>query len=170
MSRPSPTPVEAASRPGPGPLLAAGVVLVVHLALTELCAGMASPVGRWLGLLVPSCWLAAATAVILRRAPTVLAVAAPGPRRRHMGVFCAILALLFLLVVLMGATLGGSGAEAARRNLWSVVPLLLLAPAAEELYFRGLLLDHLTRRFGPGAAICFVSGLFGLVHWPQGHA
>jgi len=87
-----------------------------------------------------------------------------------MGVFCAILALLFLLVVLMGATLGGSGAEAARRNLWSVVPLLLLAPAAEELYFRGLLLDHLTRRFGPGAAICFVSGLFGLVHWPQGHA
>ena len=42
--------------------------------------------------------------------------------------------------------------------------IVVLAPVIEELFFRGLLLRALERRFGSGWAIAGSSGLFGLSH------
>lgn len=39
------------------------------------------------------------------------------------------------------------------------------APVAEELFFRGLLLRSLRKRFGPGPAIAISAALFGLAHF-----
>jgi membrane protease YdiL (CAAX protease family) len=48
--------------------------------------------------------------------------------------------------------------------------IIFLAPLAEELFFRGLLLDHLRRQLGRVAAVVLVSALFGFLHYPQGTA
>lgn len=44
--------------------------------------------------------------------------------------------------------------------------LLLLVPLAEELYFRGILLEHLKRVFGPVHAVILCSVFFGILHLP----
>lgn len=43
----------------------------------------------------------------------------------------------------------------------------LLAPVAEEIFFRGMIYGALEKRFGSGAAIAGSTLLFGLVHLPQ---
>jgi membrane protease YdiL (CAAX protease family) len=51
------------------------------------------------------------------------------------------------------------------RMLWWLFPVVcLLAPAAEEFFFRGLLQGHLRARFGPAPAIAGTAVLFGLLH------
>ena len=45
-----------------------------------------------------------------------------------------------------------------------VITAVVLAPVAEELVFRGILLRALTRRFSPGAAIFGSAGVFALGH------
>jgi len=45
-----------------------------------------------------------------------------------------------------------------------VLTVLVAAPVAEELMFRGVLLRSLLRRFGPGAAVLVSAVAFGLVH------
>jgi membrane protease YdiL (CAAX protease family) len=42
---------------------------------------------------------------------------------------------------------------------------LVMAPLVEELFFRGLLLRALQRRFGPAPAVVASSAVFALVHW-----
>ena len=44
--------------------------------------------------------------------------------------------------------------------------LLLLVPLSEELFFRGLLLDHLRRGFTPVRAILLCTLLFAILHTP----
>ena len=55
-------------------------------------------------------------------------------------------------------------------NTWpAVIGVLLLAPLAEELLFRGWLLRLLQRRFGPAIAVALSSVAFGVIHpWPAG--
>lgn len=45
-----------------------------------------------------------------------------------------------------------------------VVAVLVVAPVAEELMFRGVLLRSLLRRLGPGAAVLISAAAFGAVH------
>lgn len=52
--------------------------------------------------------------------------------------------------------------------LLQVLHLLVLVPLSEELYFRGLLLDHLRRGLSPTQAVLLCSLLFGLLHLPVG--
>ena len=49
-----------------------------------------------------------------------------------------------------------------------VLHLLVIVPLSEELYFRGLLLDHLRRGFTATPAVLLCSLLFGLLHVPGG--
>jgi membrane protease YdiL (CAAX protease family) len=44
--------------------------------------------------------------------------------------------------------------------------LLLLVPLSEELFFRGLLLDHLRRGFTPRQAVVLCTLLFAILHTP----
>lgn len=55
-------------------------------------------------------------------------------------------------------------------NTWpAVIGVLLLAPLAEELLFRGWLLRLLQRRLGPAIAVALSSVAFGAIHpWPAG--
>jgi membrane protease YdiL (CAAX protease family) len=46
-----------------------------------------------------------------------------------------------------------------------VVIVVLIAPVVEEIFFRGLLLRSLERRFGPGWSLGVSSVLFGLAHF-----
>ncbi len=46
--------------------------------------------------------------------------------------------------------------------------MAVVVPLAEELYFRGLLLEHLRRGFGPIAAVVLCSLLLALLHMPAG--
>jgi|WetSurMetagenome_2_1015567.scaffolds.fasta_scaffold66879_3 membrane protease YdiL (CAAX protease family) len=48
--------------------------------------------------------------------------------------------------------------------------LLLLVPISEELFFRGILLNHLKRGFGAVRAAILCSVLFAVLHIPQGSA
>lgn len=49
-------------------------------------------------------------------------------------------------------------------RIYFIFLALVLAPVAEELLFRGVLLPALSRRFGVGAAIVVSSALFALMH------
>ncbi|MBN1909031.1 MAG: CPBP family intramembrane metalloprotease [Pirellulales bacterium] len=60
---------------------------------------------------------------------------------------------------------GGEAVPAAQ-----LVHLVLLVPIAEEIYFRGLLLEHLRRGIGTVPAILACSLLFALLHLPTGGA
>jgi membrane protease YdiL (CAAX protease family) len=57
---------------------------------------------------------------------------------------------------------------AAAGALAHALPLVLLVPLAEELYFRGALLEHLHRNLGRWPAMVSSSALFGALHLPQG--
>jgi membrane protease YdiL (CAAX protease family) len=44
----------------------------------------------------------------------------------------------------------------------------VLAPLAEEFFFRGFLFRALAERFGLGPGVVLAGAIFGLVHWPGG--
>lgn len=48
--------------------------------------------------------------------------------------------------------------------LVTILAIVVIAPASEELLFRGLMLRPLAERYGPGFALGLTSVLFGLVH------
>lgn len=61
-----------------------------------------------------------------------------------------------------------NGPDRAPKTWPAVVSLLLLAPLAEELLFRGWLLRQLQRRSGPAMALALSSIAFGAIHpWPE---
>lgn len=52
------------------------------------------------------------------------------------------------------------------RGGWAVLMTVVAAPILEEVFFRGLVLESLSRRWGGRAAVLVSSALFGLVHFP----
>jgi membrane protease YdiL (CAAX protease family) len=88
------------------------------------------------------------------------------PKRRG-GQACVLLLGTGLAGSLLGCAWLLSDAQFAQS---SVQPLhmLLLVPLAEELYFRGLLLNHLRRAFNPAAAVVLCSLLFAGLHYDVG--
>ncbi len=57
--------------------------------------------------------------------------------------------------------------ELIGRGGWSIVMTVVAAPILEELFFRGLLLEQLSRRWRPAAAVGVSALFFGLVHVPN---
>lgn len=87
-----------------------------------------------------------------------------GARRSGVGLgFVILCAVLMLAMTLVWPDRGGTGLTP------HTLGLVLLVPAAEELFFRGVLLDYFRRKLsGGGRAALAVSMIFGLAHLPQG--
>ncbi len=80
-----------------------------------------------------------------------------------------VLASVFVLVALAGvAVFAALWPRAGTPSRSSPLVVILVAPLAEELYFRGAWLDFGARTLGQPAAVVLASALFGLVHLPQG--
>lgn len=145
-------------------LLYLAVVLAVYLAGLGGLPFLEGEWARWARLVLPSAWLLLGSARPLARQRDLLR---GGRHSRWMALGCggATLMLVWLALLLRGE---GEGPEAA--VLLRGVLLALLVPLAEEAYFRGILLEHLWRNLGPLPALALVSGLFGVLHQPQGLA
>jgi len=90
---------------------------------------------------------------------------------RRAALWAGLLLGTAVFLVLGGMFLARGNETVTRETLWSLassVALVLLVPVAEEVYFRGLLLNHLKDSLGPWAAACLVSLLFGILHQPSG--
>lgn len=142
----------------------AGVLLTLGLHMLAL-PWLASK-GEWALLTLPSLWLLGWTALLWRLGgPWSTSVS--GGRRR----LATALGLLGLAAaVMVGFALlwprGGGGLDADRflRGL----ALQALIPVAEELFFRGLLLADLRRRWGGFGASLLVTAIFAALHAPMG--
>ena len=145
-----------------------GAILIVYIALLELSGHLSAnaEAGALVRLLLPNLWLLAAALAWLRRRP-LTSIRLRGPRTWAISLICGAIAALMLLVPIVWP---GSKGVTAQPGIARPMLLILLVPVAEELYFRGLLLDHLLRNVGRAPAVLLVSGLFGFLHFPQGFA
>jgi membrane protease YdiL (CAAX protease family) len=139
-----------------------GLILVAYLLLLMGIRRLDGLAGFYLGALAPSLWLLGATLLGRRRR---LALGG-GPRAATMawlcGAACGVLVLFAVFSFPAAARVGGIHDTVAR------LALVLLVPVAEELYFRGALLEHLVRTTGRAPAVLLTSALFGFLHLPQG--
>lgn len=148
-------------------LLLLGAILIVYVALLELAARLAQNPETvvWLQLVLPNTWLLAASLVWLRVRPLQTVGLRGGASALKMARLCVVIAALVLAAPVLWPRPGGANdASMVVQRLM----LVLWVPVAEELYFRGLLLDHLVRNVGRYAAVLLVSVLFGFLHFPQG--
>lgn len=146
-------------------LLYLGGVLVVYVVAMGLTLPLEGALGLWLRLLLLNSWLLAAALFRLRMHPLRFVSVGGGCYAGRM----TALSIGVVALVLAFGIFGPVAPEPAGPA--SVAPQLLvvaLVPIAEEIFFRGLLLDHLARNLGQTAAILLVSGLFGFLHAPQG--
>jgi uncharacterized protein len=95
-----------------------------------------------------------------------LGVAAAG----WLGVVAAQIVLGLAVVALLGPDAvpeaGGLPPELAEAPGWSLaLAAVVIAPIAEELFFRGFLLQGLARSYGPGVATAGSAAVFGLFHF-----
>lgn len=116
--------------------------------------------------LLPNLWLLAGSVLLLRQAGPALQLTRGG---RRTGPWAVVLLALALGVGGMGLGALGVSPRAAALDWVQALALLGWVPLAEELFFRGLVLDTL-RRVGPTLATLATSALFGLLHLPQGTA
>ena len=94
--------------------------------------------------------------------------------RRQWIWFAGMIVLLFIawavVAALAVATLGAPsirpyiGPVTATQIVFAGIAAVLFAPVAEEVFFRGYLLDQLTKLMRPGAAVVVQAILFGLIH------
>ena len=85
---------------------------------------------------------------------------------------CVVSACVFfsMLLIILAIALAYFPRKAVgpRPSDLQLLHLVVLVPLSEELYFRGLLLDHLRRGFGALPALTLCSLLFALLHLPAG--
>jgi membrane protease YdiL (CAAX protease family) len=145
---------------------AAGVLLTYIIILGGLEQAQFNPASRFspCRYLVPSLWLAGAALVLLRTFPfRKISFSASVGRPMRFAVAMLLLA-------------GAAGFALARRpysgidaaSTLETVFLIALVPVAEELYFRGLLLDQLSHYLGRATGVVLTSVLFAFLHLPQG--
>lgn len=136
-----------------------GLVLLTYLGAGRWLAAWAAPLVAGASVLVP--------AVLL------LALCLPGWVRRSGGVAGAWRGAFWPPRATIGGLVAvGAGYVALRvgqgspEDAAAAVGIALLVPLAEELYFRGALLDELVRTHGRTSAVAAVALLFALIHAP----
>src|SRR5512138_3721274 len=150
-------PSEAAPRPLRAWLLL-GAILAIYEALLAIAVRLPPPADAWAALLAPNAWLLAASALLARRS----VLFSPG-RRPWLGLGLSAVLLLVLLVVTATRP-----AQAEPCDSLQVLILVLVVPLAEEVYFRGVLFEHLRRLWGGVPAILLATIFFMLLHAGQG--
>jgi membrane protease YdiL (CAAX protease family) len=122
--------------------------------------------GEWALLTLPSLWLLGWTALLWRLGRPWLTSLHRGGRRVGWMLASTGLAAILLLVFAWLWPRGGGGVGLDR--LLRGVALQALVPVAEELFFRGVLLADLRRRWGGLGATILVTTLFAAMHAPMG--
>ena len=89
------------------------------------------------------------------------------PRMRRW-VFPIVFAVLLVSMLLFSARTPLSPKAGYAPSLLQLLHLIVVVPLSEELYFRGLLLEHLRRGFSAVHAVVLCTLLFGLLHLPVG--
>ncbi len=142
----------------------AGVLLALGLHMLALpwLAGH----GEWALLTLPSLWLLGWTALLWRLGgPWSLSLHRGGRRTRTWLGAVALAGALLLLFT--WAWPRGGGVMDMDRFLRGLA-LQALVPVAEELFFRGVLLADLRRRWGGYGAALLVTAIFAAMHAPMG--
>jgi membrane protease YdiL (CAAX protease family) len=93
------------------------------------------------------------------------------------GVIGSIVALVILMIIGAILTITGFNLEDASNiqdlemyfSPVAIVVLILLQPIAEEIFFRGFLLDKISSLYGEKIAILSTAGFFGLAHLIYGN-
>jgi membrane protease YdiL (CAAX protease family) len=152
-------PSEEATRPLRAWLLL-GAILAIYEALLAVAVRLPRPADAWATWLAPNAWLLAASALLARRSEGRLF--SPGQKR-----WIGIIPSTLLLAALLVAT-ATRPAEAEPCESLQVLILVLIVPLAEEIYFRGILFEHLRRLWGGVPAILLATILFVLLHAGQG--
>jgi membrane protease YdiL (CAAX protease family) len=78
--------------------------------------------------------------------------------------FCS--GLVFVVLFSAGAPFSPHAGQTP--SILQLIHLIVVVPLTEELYFRGLLLEHLRRGFSTVSAVVLCTVLFGLLHVPVG--
>lgn len=142
-------------------------VFAAYLGILRLSVSGLLSIAPYSDLLFPSLWLLAASALLVIRFRLSIVVTRGG-RRILVG---AILAgIVTLAMAPMAALWPDRSAGAAVNSTVGRVLLVLFVPVAEEIFFRGLLLDRLNEilRSRIMAAV-LTSVLFGLAHLTSGN-
>lgn len=87
------------------------------------------------------------------------------------GAFCLMIAMTFV-VQLFGVNVEDAGNIQDLERYFSLPAILILStfqPIAEEIFFRGFLLEKLSSRFGTTVALFGTSALFGIAHLAGGN-
>ncbi len=143
------------------PLLEAGLLALILAGYVAVLWAARALGGPWPWLL-PSVWLLVTSTVWLRVRPMEHLVPWGGARAMGLALLCGGLA------VGVGAFAHYWPPAVADSPLLPGLALVLLVPLAEELFFRGVMLDQLARAVGRLAAVAVGGLVFGLLHQPQG--
>ncbi len=150
--------------PGRRAAVPAGALLALGLYMAAL-PWLAS-LGEWALLTLPSLWLLGWTALLWRLGrPWDLMLSRGGRRAGWMlGATAAAAVAVLAFALLWPQGLGEASLDRTLRGL----ALQALVPVAEELFFRGVLLADLRRRWGPVGATLLVTAIFAAMHAPMG--
>jgi len=142
-------------------------VFAAYLGILQLCvSGFPSKV-PYSDLLFPSLWLLAASALLATRFRLSIVVTRGGSRILASAILAGIVTLA---MAPMAALWPDRSAGAAVDSLVGRVLLVLFVPVAEEIFFRGLLLDRLNEIIKSRImAAALTSVLFGLAHLASGN-
>lgn len=146
-------------------LLLLGLVLAGYLAWLIPTGKWPWAGASWFRLLVPNLWFLGAGMALLREWPVGFRLAQGG---RHAPYLAALVAGVIALLSSVTAFWPGGTVSGTVDHVAQHIVLITMVPMAEELYFRGLLLDHLRRTSGGPLAVIIVSLIFGVLHLPQG--
>jgi membrane protease YdiL (CAAX protease family) len=139
---------------------------LVALSLTMASLPWLASMGEWALLTLPSLWLLGWTALLWRLGgPWELRLLRAERRTATMLAILGLAAALLLAFALLWPR--GQGALDGDRALRGLA-LQALVPLAEELFFRGVLLADLRRRWGGFGAALLVTTIFAAMHAPMG--
>ncbi|MCP4600317.1 MAG: CPBP family intramembrane metalloprotease [Proteobacteria bacterium] len=144
-----------------------GVIFVTYLGILQLCTTSVLRYAQWLEIVVPNLWLISASVFWIWRFGISFQVFR-GAKHPALGTATNLTMVgLVVAMTVFWPDRGDIGISAIEVVNW--IGLLTLVPVAEELFFRGLLLDHFVGRLKINTAAALVTSvIFGFAHLPQG--
>ncbi len=139
-------------------------ILVIYFLILKYLPFFKREVAYWLCLIVPNLWLIGTTTFLFKLKPLDCCVFKGGFYPRVMAIL-SYAAIAFLISVCL--LLPHQTNPATIQSICSSMLIILLVPLAEELFFRGFLLNLFQKKTGRIISMLIVSSLFGLLHLAQ---